>query len=110
MKSFLMLCLVFLTELSYAQSYQEIDRQRRQCEKMGDAAAIGYKYKKDKGYLEALIYIVKKKKPDDGRVIPLDEAQIYEPFIIGINNDSFRREEDAYMAGWSWCMDGMPMK
>ena len=93
----------------HSSTYQDIEKQRKTCAKMGEAAAIGYKYKLEHGTLEAIIYISGKMVSMKGREVAEDEAQVYEAFSKGLKNGT-RSAEDAYMAGWSWCMDGMQMK
>lgn len=108
-------CFVFTALLActaYSGTYEGLDKQRRTCEKMGEVAAVGYNYKKEHGMLDAILYVsekkvaLKKKKPAE---IAEDEAQVYEAFLKGLDHD-LRSVNDAYMAGWSWCMDGMKMR
>jgi hypothetical protein len=89
--------------------YQDIEKQRKTCAKMGEVAVVGYKYELEHGKLEAIIYISRKVVSMKGREVAEDEAQVYEAFSKGLKHGT-RSAEEAYMAGWSWCMDGMQMK
>lgn len=110
MKIAIFLYLAFLSHLSYAESYQETERRNRLCERMGEVAVLGFKHMQKHGYVDALIYAAKKKKPSNGAVVSLEQARIYEAFTKGVNDLEIRSAKDAHMAGWAWCMDGMPME
>ena len=112
MAKFFYLFATLISANAYGETYQDVDKQRRTCERMGEAAAIGYNYQLEHGQLEAILYVsekvvsMRKKKAAE---LAEDEAQIYEAFSKGLKYGT-RSAKDAYMAGWSWCMDGMQMK